>query len=186
MGDTKPSYAVLMVDGPGQGSALYEKGLAFRHDYEAVFGAILDFAAERPEVDDERIALSERTFGGYLAPLAACFERRAGAVIADPGQYDLGAQVRSMLPPQLWAQVEASAPEAEEKFAEMLESACYLFATRTHVRLDLRRVSKNQSAVGCNERSYEHRLGSAHPSSTDPRAAPQKPPDQGGQGRRRG
>ena len=27
-----------------------------------------------------------------------------------------------MLPPQLWAQVEAAAPEAEEKFAEMLES----------------------------------------------------------------
>jgi len=27
-----------------------------------------------------------------------------------------------MLPPQLWAQVEASAPEAEENFAEMLES----------------------------------------------------------------
>ena len=122
VGGTKRGYAVLMVDGPGQGSALYEKGLVFRHDYEAVFGAILDFAVERPEVDRERIALSGRSFGGYLAPRAACFERRARAVIADPGQYDLGAQVRSMLPPQLWAQVEAAAPEAEEKFAEMLES----------------------------------------------------------------
>jgi hypothetical protein len=38
-GGTKRGYAVLMVDGPGQGSALYEKGLVFRHDYEAVFGA---------------------------------------------------------------------------------------------------------------------------------------------------
>lgn len=122
VGGTKRGYAVLMVDGPGQGSALYEKGLVFRHDYEAVFGAILDFAVERSEVDRERIALSGRSFGGYLAPRAACFERRARAVIADPGQYDLGAQVRSMLPPQLWAQVEAAAPEAEEKFAEMLES----------------------------------------------------------------
>lgn len=122
VGGTKRGYAVLMVDGPGQGSALYEKGLVFRQDYEAVFGAILDFAVERPEVDRERIALSGRSFGGYLAPRAACFERRARAVIADPGQYDLGAQVRSMLPPQLWAQVEAAAPEAEEKFAEMLES----------------------------------------------------------------
>jgi alpha-beta hydrolase superfamily lysophospholipase len=122
VGGTKRGYAVLMVDGPGQGSALYEKGLVFRHDYEPVFGAILDFAVERPEVDKERIALSGRSFGGYLAPRAACFERRARAVIADPGQYDLGAQVRSMLPPQLWAQVEAASPEAEEKFAEMLKS----------------------------------------------------------------
>jgi hypothetical protein len=57
----------------------------FRHDYEAVFGAILDFAAQRSEVDSERIAH------------------------------------RSMLPPELWAQVEASAPEAERAFAEMFE-----------------------------------------------------------------
>jgi hypothetical protein len=68
VGGTRRGYAVLMVDGPGQGSALYEKGLVFRHDYEAVFGAILDFAVERPEVDGGRIALSGRSFGGYLAP----------------------------------------------------------------------------------------------------------------------
>jgi hypothetical protein len=121
VGGTKRGYAVLMVDGPGQGSALYEKGLVFRHDYEAVFGAILDFAAQRSEVDSERIALSGRSFGGYLAPRAACFERRARALITDPGLYDLGAQVRSMLPPELWAQVAASAPEAERAFAEMFE-----------------------------------------------------------------
>ena len=121
VGGTKRGYAVLMVDGPGQGSALYEKGLVFRHDYEAVFGAILDFAAERPEVDKERMALSGRSFGGYLAPRAASFERRARALTADPGLYDLGAQVRTMLPPDLWAQVEASAPEAEQTFAEMFE-----------------------------------------------------------------
>lgn len=121
VGGTKRGYAVLMVDGPGQGSALYEKGLVFRHDYEAVFGAILDFAAERPEVDKERMAVSGRSFGGYLAPRAACFERRARALIADPGLYDLGAQVRAMLPPELWGQVEVSAPEAEHTFAEMFE-----------------------------------------------------------------
>ena len=42
----------------------------FRPDYEVVFGAILDVAAERPDVDHERMALSGRSFGGYLAP---CF-----------------------------------------------------------------------------------------------------------------
>jgi alpha-beta hydrolase superfamily lysophospholipase len=121
VGATNRGYAVLMVDGPGQGSALYEQGLAFRPDYEAVFGAILDVAAERPEVDRERMALSGRSFGGYLAPRAACFEHRARAVIADPGLYDLGAQLRARMPPELWNQVEASAPEAERTFAEMFE-----------------------------------------------------------------
>jgi dipeptidyl aminopeptidase/acylaminoacyl peptidase len=67
---------VLMVDGPGQGSALYDQGLVFRPDYEVVFAAILDLATERPEVDRDRIALSGRSFGGYLAPRAACFENR--------------------------------------------------------------------------------------------------------------
>ena len=70
-----------MVDGPGQGSALYEeKGLVFRHDYEAVFGANLDFAVERPEVDRERIALSGRSFGGYLAPAHAPASKGAPAL----------------------------------------------------------------------------------------------------------
>ena len=101
VGGTRRGYAVLMVDGPGQGSALYERGLVFRPDYEVVFGAILDVAAERPDVDRERMALSGRSFGGYLAPRAACFERRARALIADPGQYDLGAQAQATLPPRL-------------------------------------------------------------------------------------
>jgi hypothetical protein len=110
VGGTSRGYAVLMVDGPGQGSALYDQGLVFGPDYEVVFAAILDLATERPEVDRERIALSGRSFGGYLAPPAACFENRVRALIADPGLYDLGAQVRAMVPSELWAQVEASQP----------------------------------------------------------------------------
>jgi hypothetical protein len=118
---TRRGYAVLMVDRPGQGSALYEQGLVIRPDYEAVFGAILDFAGKRPEVDRQRLALSGRSFGGYLAPRAACFESRARALIADPGLDDLGAQVRSQMPPELWSQVEASAPDADRTFAQMFE-----------------------------------------------------------------
>jgi len=97
VGGTSRGYAVLMVDGPGQGSALYDQNLVFRPDYEVVFAAILDLATERPEVDRERIALSGRSFGGYLAPRAACFENRVRALIADPGLYDLGSQVRAMV-----------------------------------------------------------------------------------------
>jgi dipeptidyl aminopeptidase/acylaminoacyl peptidase len=75
VGGTRRGYAVLMVDGPGQGSALYDKGLVFRPDYEAVFAAILDVAAERPDVDRERMVLSGRSFGGYLAPRGVALSR---------------------------------------------------------------------------------------------------------------
>ncbi len=133
VGGTNRGYAVLMVDGPGQGSALYEKGLVFRSDYEVVTGAVVDLAVERPEVDRDRMALSGRSFGGYLAPRAACFERRIRALVADPGLYDLGAGARAMLPPELWAQIKASAPEAERTFAEMFAKdprRAYFFMSR--------------------------------------------------------
>ena len=51
LGCTTRGYAVLMVDGPGQGSALYDQGVVFCPDYEVVFAAILDLATERREVD---------------------------------------------------------------------------------------------------------------------------------------
>jgi hypothetical protein len=140
-------------------------------DYEAVFGSILDFAAERPEVDDERIALSGRSFGGYLGSRAACFESSARAVIADPGQYDRGAQVRRMLSPQLWVQVEASAPEAEEKFAEMLESDPqreYYFMSRavTHGAKSARNTCEYCRTTVCPRARSQCRRWSPHNQTT--------------------
>jgi len=37
-------FNVLAFDGPGQGAALREQGLTFRHDWEAVVTPVLDFA----------------------------------------------------------------------------------------------------------------------------------------------
>jgi FrsA-like alpha/beta hydrolase family protein len=90
VGGTKRGCAVLMVDGPGQGSALYEKAWcsATTMKPSSARSSILPSSGQR--LTKERIALSGRSFGGYLAPRAACFERRARALIADPGQYDLG------------------------------------------------------------------------------------------------
>jgi hypothetical protein len=70
-------------------------------------------------VDGDRIVLSGRSFGGYLAPRAACFERRIRALIADPGLYDLGAAAEARTPPALWQQIMAGAPEADQVFAKM-------------------------------------------------------------------
>jgi hypothetical protein len=51
-----------MFDGPGQGSALYEKGLVFRPDYEAVFTPVVDWVAGQAGVDPEKDPRRRRWF----------------------------------------------------------------------------------------------------------------------------
>jgi dienelactone hydrolase len=113
-------YSALLFDGPGQASSLYEKRLYFRPDYEVVLKAVVDYAVGRPEVDAERIALVGRSFGGFLAPRAATGEHRFAALIADPGQYDLGEISRSRMPKEVVAMVEADDPAVDKVFAGML------------------------------------------------------------------
>jgi dienelactone hydrolase len=113
-------YSALLFDGPGQASSLYEKRLYFRPDYEVVLKAVVDYAVSRPEVDAERIALIGRSFGGLLAPRAATGEHRFAALIADPGQYDLGEIARSSMPKDVVAMVEADDLAVDEVFAGML------------------------------------------------------------------
>lgn len=79
----------LIFEGPGQGAALRHNRLPFRHDWEAVVTPVVDFAAELPGVDPERIALLGMSMGGYLAPRAAAFEHRIAACIAYDGVFDM-------------------------------------------------------------------------------------------------
>ena len=78
-------YNCLIFEGPGQGAAIRAQGLTFRPDWERVVTPVVDFALARPEVDPSRIALLGLSFGGYLAPRAAAFEPRLGALIANGG-----------------------------------------------------------------------------------------------------
>lgn len=98
-------YHVLMFDGPGQGEMLYRHGITLRPDWEVVIGAVIDFATQVPIVDREKIALSGWSLGGYLAPRAASGEHRLAACIADPGQWDLGENMRGL--------IQAMNPEAD-------------------------------------------------------------------------
>ena len=79
------AFNAFVFDGPGQGAAIFEDGLMFRPDWEKVIGPVVDYLFTRPEVDRTRVALMGISFGGYLAPRAASFERRLAALIADPG-----------------------------------------------------------------------------------------------------
>jgi pimeloyl-ACP methyl ester carboxylesterase len=79
----------LIFEGPGQGSALREYGLPFRHDWEAVISPVVDFAMGLPGVDPDRIALLGMSMGGYLAPRAAAYEHRLAACIAYDGVFNM-------------------------------------------------------------------------------------------------
>lgn len=80
-------YNVLTFEGPGQGQALREQKLYFRHDWEKVITPVVDYCLTRPEIDPHKIALYGISMGGYFAPRGAAFEHRLAAVIADGGVY---------------------------------------------------------------------------------------------------
>ncbi len=103
-------FTCVTFSGPGQAEMLYEHGIGFRPDYEAVIGPVIDFALARPDVDAERIALIGRSFGGYLAPRAASKEPRLTAIAADPAQFDMGAAFVSLMPPPMLALFRANDP----------------------------------------------------------------------------
>lgn len=94
----KRGYHVLCFDGPGQGNALIKQQLYMRPNWETVLTPIIDFLIQRPEVDSSRIALYGISWGGYLAPRAACFEHRLSALIANPGQYRVMKALEKFIP----------------------------------------------------------------------------------------
>jgi hypothetical protein len=92
-------YVFAALDGPGQGSVLYDQRIPMRPDWENVVPAMFDAIAAQPEVDPERIVLVGRSFGGLIAPRGAAGEHRLAALIVDPGQWDMGAAVIDRLGP---------------------------------------------------------------------------------------
>jgi pimeloyl-ACP methyl ester carboxylesterase len=85
---TRRGWHCLTFEGPGQGRVIRRQGLPFRPDWEHVVSAVVDQLVTRSEVDAGRIALLGVSFGGYLAPRAAAFEKRLAACIANGGVLD--------------------------------------------------------------------------------------------------
>ena len=90
-------YAFAAVDGPGQGSMLYDQRIPMRPDWEAVVPGMVDALIKHPHVDPSRIVLVGRSFGGLIAPRGASAEQRLAAMIVDPGQLDIGSAVMNRL-----------------------------------------------------------------------------------------
>lgn len=106
-------YHCLLFDGPGQGEMLYRQGVPMRPDSEHVIGQVVDWALEQPIVDPDRVVLSGWSLGGHLAPRGASGEHRLAAVIADPGQWDVGATAKA------FAVGMGAAPEAVDHPADI-------------------------------------------------------------------
>ena len=91
-------YNVLLFDGPGQQSQLFERDVPFRPDWEHVLTPVFDFVAGLDGVDPARIAVYGVSQGGYWVARALAFEHRFAAAITDPGVVDVSASWTSQLP----------------------------------------------------------------------------------------
>jgi hypothetical protein len=91
-------WNVFLFDGPGQQSMLFEHGVPFRYDWEAVLTPVIDFLAERPDVDASALTGYGISQGGYWITRAVAFERRMVAAVADPGVVDVSAGWTAHLP----------------------------------------------------------------------------------------
>lgn len=91
-------YNVLLFDGPGQQSQLFERGIPFRPDWEKVLTPVYDFVAG---LDDCPVAVYGISQGGYWVARAVAFEHRFVAAITDPGLIDVSTSWTNELPKSL-------------------------------------------------------------------------------------
>ncbi|MFD3555314.1 alpha/beta hydrolase family protein [Streptomyces goshikiensis] len=78
-------WNALVYDGPGQGQLLFVDRVVFTPTWEKVVSPLVDWLSARPDVDQDRIALTGLSMAGDLAPRAAAFESRIAALVAMPG-----------------------------------------------------------------------------------------------------
>jgi len=79
---TKRGYNIFLAEMPGQGATNLE-GMTMRPDTEVPMKAIVDYVLSRPDVDPGKLAAMGLSWGGYMIPRAACFEKRLKAIVAN-------------------------------------------------------------------------------------------------------
>lgn len=102
-GGLERGYNVLLFDGPGQQSMLFERDVPFRYDWEKVLTPVVDFLLARDDVDAARLALYGVSQAGYWVPRALAFEHRFAAAIADGGVVSVARTWLANFPPPLLA-----------------------------------------------------------------------------------
>jgi len=94
-------WNAFVFDGPGQQSMLFERGVPFRYDWEAVLTPVIDVLAARPDVDASGLTGYGISQGGYWITRAVAFEHRMVAAAADPGVVDVSTSWTGHLPQAL-------------------------------------------------------------------------------------
>ena len=105
-------WNAFVFDGPGQQSMLFERGVPFRPDWEAVLTPVIDVLAARPDVDAAALTGYGISQGGYWITRAVAFERRLVAAVADPGVVDVSTGWTAHLPPALLDLLESGQKDA--------------------------------------------------------------------------
>jgi hypothetical protein len=100
-GGLERGYHVLLFDGPGQQSMLYERDVPFRYDWEKVLTPVAGFLLARDDVDASKLALYGVSQAGYWVPRALAFEHRFAAAIADGGVVNVSRSWSPNFPPEL-------------------------------------------------------------------------------------
>jgi hypothetical protein len=91
-------WNAFVYDGPGQQSLLFERGVGFRHDWEAVLTPVVDTLEGRDDVDADQLTAYGISQAGYWLPRALAFEHRFVAAVADPGVVDVSTAWTERLP----------------------------------------------------------------------------------------
>jgi len=108
----KRGWNAFAYDGPGQQSMLFERGVPFRYDWEAVLTPVIDVLVARPDVDASALTGYGISQGGYWITRALAYERRMVAAVADPGVVDVSAGWTVHLPPALLGLLDSGQKDA--------------------------------------------------------------------------
>jgi hypothetical protein len=108
-------YNVLLFDGPGQQSMLFERQVPFRPDWENVLAPVVDVLVARGDVDAAALAVYGISQGGFWVPRALTGEHRFAAAIADPAVVDVSTSWRAHLPRPLLRELDAGRDAAFER-----------------------------------------------------------------------
>jgi hypothetical protein len=114
-------YHWMTFDGPGQQAALFEQGIPFRPDWEAVLTPVLDAMLTRKDVDSERVAVIGISQGGFWVPRALSAEHRFVAAVADPGVTDVLASWTRPLPQVMRKQLQDGKKAAFDREMGLVE-----------------------------------------------------------------
>ena len=102
---------VLSIEGPGQGAALFLRGMAAPYDFEKPVAVFIDAVSKKEGIMKDKIAIVGRSMGGYLAPRVAAFESRVKACVAWGALFDMSERVDN--PPVNWMAMLGAKNKAE-------------------------------------------------------------------------